>query len=182
MDAEKSRESAHKELDEPKAHKVQGSFTQTIMPHLLNIYGACATAKDFEIYAAHATFEDPLMRAHGVKQIKSAFYSLGKVFSESKIVDYSIQENAISPGKAEVLIDSKQHYKIWGKDLDITSLIKLNIEDGKIVRHEDLWNKKPLKNRETVKIPLVGRLAEMTRRGSMLATHAMMGFGKDPHS
>ncbi|KAJ6852913.1 uncharacterized protein M6B38_252955 [Iris pallida] len=142
MDAEKSSEHVQKELDDPKAH---GGITQTIIPHLLNIYGSCATAKDFEIYAPHATFEDPLMRAHGVKQIKSAFYSLTKVFSESKIVEYSIQENAISPEKAQVLIDSKQHYKIFGKDLDIISLIKLNIEDGKIVRHEDLWNKKPLK-------------------------------------
>lgn len=69
-------------------------------------YGSCATARDFEIYAAHATFEDPLMRAHGyvydlfphhrsiislllfhsffhsrVKQIKSAFYTLPKVTS-----------------------------------------------------------------------------------------------------
>lgn len=42
------------------------------------------------------------------------------------------------------------------------------------------WDKKPLKNRDTVKLPLVGRLAEITRRGSMLVTHALMGFGKDP--
>jgi hypothetical protein len=28
-------------------------------------YGSRATARDFEIYAANATFEDPLMRAHG---------------------------------------------------------------------------------------------------------------------
>lgn len=28
-------------------------------------YNSTATAKDFEIYAPNATFEDPLMRAHG---------------------------------------------------------------------------------------------------------------------
>ena len=28
-------------------------------------YGSCATARDFEIYAPDATFEDPLMCAHG---------------------------------------------------------------------------------------------------------------------
>lgn len=28
-------------------------------------YGLKATARDFEIYDANATFEDPLMRAHG---------------------------------------------------------------------------------------------------------------------
>ncbi|KAG7946342.1 hypothetical protein I3843_14G035900 [Carya illinoinensis] len=72
-----------------------------------------------------------------VQQIKSAFYSLSKVFSESKIVEYSVQENFISPGKREILIDNKQHYKFWGKDIDVISLIKLYLADGKVVRHED---------------------------------------------
>ena len=42
------------------------------------------------------------------------------------------------------------------------------------------WDRNPLRNRDTVKPAFVGRLAEMTRRGSMLVAHAMMGFGKDP--
>lgn len=42
------------------------------------MYGSCATARDFEIHAPNATFEDPLMRAHGVKQIKSSFYLAAK--------------------------------------------------------------------------------------------------------
>uniref|UniRef100_A0ACD5WJV8 Uncharacterized protein n=1 Tax=Avena sativa TaxID=4498 RepID=A0ACD5WJV8_AVESA len=155
--------------------------SERILPHLLNIYGSCATARDFEaIYAPNATFEDPLMRAHGVKQIKSAFYTLPKVFGESKIVEYTVQENATGPGKSEILIDNKQHYKVFGKGVDIASLITLDVEDGKVVRHQDWWDKKPLKNRETVGFPMVGRLAEAGRRGAMLLTHAVMGFGKDP--
>ncbi|GJN19463.1 hypothetical protein PR202_gb06742 [Eleusine coracana subsp. coracana] len=134
-----------------------GTIIQSIMPHLINMYGACATARDFEIYTPNATYDDPLMRAHGVKQIKSAFYTLPKV-----------------------LIDNKQFYKILGKPVDLASLITLEIEDGKIVRHEDWWNKKPLKNKETTRLPLVGRLAFTTRRAAMLLTHAIMGFGKDP--
>lgn len=120
------------------------------------------------------------MRAHGVKQIKSAFYTLPKVFRESKIVEYTIQENEIGPGKVEILIDNKQHYKVRGKAVDLTSLITLIVEDGKVVKHRDWWDKKPLKNRQTVSFPLVGRLAEASRRGAMLLTHALMGFGKDP--
>ncbi|CAA6668469.1 unnamed protein product [Spirodela intermedia] len=153
--------------------KGSGSITEGILPQLLNLYGSTATSRDFEIYASNATFEDPLMRAHGVKQIKSAFYSLPKVFSESKIVEYSIKENATGPGNGEVLIDNKQYYKILGRDINIISLIKLHLKDGKV-------DKKPLKNRETVKLPLVGQLAELTRRASMLATHCLMRFGKDP--
>ncbi|KAJ3708677.1 hypothetical protein LUZ61_012382 [Rhynchospora tenuis] len=160
-------------------HQVRG-VAELLMPHLLNLYGSCATAKDFEIYAPHATFEDPLMRAHGVDQIKSAFYTLPKFFGESRIVEYTLKENVIAPGKVEILIDNKQHYKIFGRDVDLTTQIRLNVEDGKIVHHEDRWDKKPLKTRDTVNIPFVGRAAEVTRRGSMILTHAFMGFGKDP--
>ncbi|PSS04991.1 Transcription initiation factor TFIID subunit like [Actinidia chinensis var. chinensis] len=161
-------------------YKPSKSISDRLLPHILNLYGSCATARDFEIYAPDATFEDPLMCAHGIKQIKSAFYSIPKIFGESRIVEYSIEENVISPSKQEILIDNKQHYKFLGKGIDMISLIKLDVEDGKIVRHEDRWDKKPLRNRETVKLPIVGRVLELTRRGSMLATHAMMGFGKDP--
>ncbi|XP_076955079.1 uncharacterized protein LOC143629784 [Bidens hawaiensis] len=151
-----------------------------ILPHILNLYGSRATPKDFEIYAPNATFEDPLMCARGVKQIKSAFYSLSKVFSESKIVEYTLQENILPHGTTEILIDNKQYYKFLGKDIDMISLIKLYVENGKVIRHEDCWDKKPLWNKETSKVPLVGKLIEMTKRGSMFATHAMMRFGKDP--
>lgn len=174
---DEQREKVCKEGSEVKPSKL---FSDRLLPHILNIYGSCATARDFEIYAADATFEDPLMRANGIKQIKSAFYSLPKIFSESRIVEYNIKENEISPSKQEILIDNKQYYKFLGKGIDMISLIKLYVEDGKIIRHEDWWNEKPLWNRETVKLPLVGRIIEMTRRGSMLATHAMMRFGKDP--
>ncbi|XP_062232061.1 uncharacterized protein LOC133929351 [Phragmites australis] len=155
---------------------------ERIMPHLLNMYGSRATARDFEIYAPNATYDDPLMRAHGVKQIKSAFYTLPKVFGESKIVEYTIQENPTGTGKTEVLIDNKQHYKVFGKPVDLASLIRLEVVDGKVVKHEDWWDKKPLKSKETVGFPLLGHMAQASRRGAMLLTHALMGFGKDSSS
>ncbi|KAF3663615.1 putative glycosyltransferase [Capsicum annuum] len=179
-------------------HYPSNSASDYILPHLLNLYASRAKAQDFEIYAPNATFEDPLMRAEGVKQIKSSFYSLGKVwdcclriiptvafctfqiFSESRIVEYNVTEKEISPGNKEILIDNKQYYKFLGKDIHMISLIKLYTEGGKVVRHEDCWDKKPLRNRETVKVPLVGRMMEVSRRASMLLTHALMGFGKDP--
>ncbi|KAL6013008.1 hypothetical protein ACLOJK_003498 [Asimina triloba] len=113
MDETKSKESVDG-LKDPKR------LSDLILPHILKLYASSATARDFEIYARNATFEDPVMCAHGVKQIKSAFYSLSK------------------------------HYKLMGKDVDVVSLIKLRVEEGKVVRHEDWWGKKPLRNRETV--------------------------------
>ncbi|CAN6703569.1 unnamed protein product [Malus baccata var. baccata] len=162
-----------------KQDGVSASVHDDIILHILKLYGSCATASDFEIYSPNASFEDPLMCARGLKQIKSAFYSLPTVL-ESRIVEYSVKENMVSPGNHEIWVDNKQHYKFMGKDIDMISLIKLSVLEGKVVRHEDWWDKKPLSNRETVKVPLLGRILEMARRGSMLATHVMMGFGKDP--
>jgi hypothetical protein len=42
------------------------------------------------------------------------------------------------------------------------------------------WDKKPLSNRETSNIRLARQVMEKIRRGNMLLTHALMGFGKDP--
>lgn len=177
VDAQSSQEQAVP--DEVDRNKKGGSLSEHILPHLLNMYNCTSSAPDYEIYAVNGTFEDPLMCAHGVKQIKSAFYSIPKVFSEAKMGEYTVQEHEISPGTGEINIDNVQHYKILGRQIDMVSLIKLQVKDGKVVRHEDLWDKKPLWNRSTVKAPLVGRLVEKVRRGNMLLTHALMGFGKD---
>ncbi|KAJ4826830.1 hypothetical protein Tsubulata_023649 [Turnera subulata] len=177
---EESRGSYGNESSNP--HVENKHVADDILPHILNLYGYRPTARDFEIYAPNASFEDPLMCARGVEQIKSAFYSISKVFSDAKMIEYSVKENAVSPGKQEILIDNKQRYKFLGRDIDMVSLIRLYVEDGKVVRHEDCWDKEPIGNRDTIKFPLVGLLKEKIRRGSMLVTHAMMGFGKDPTS
>ncbi|CAN6566927.1 unnamed protein product [Malus baccata var. baccata] len=122
-----------------KQDGVSASVHDDIILHILKLYGSCATPSDFEIYSPNASFEDPLMCARGLKQIKSAFYSLPKVFSESRIVEYSVKENMVSPGNHEIWVDNKQHYKFMGKDIDMISLIKLSVLEGKVVRHEDWY-------------------------------------------
>ncbi|EFJ13326.1 hypothetical protein SELMODRAFT_122863, partial [Selaginella moellendorffii] len=147
-----------------------------ILPHILNLYNCKATAVDFDVYTSNAMFEDLLMRANGVLQIKSAFYSIPKVFSEGRIPDnYSVVEE---PENGEIRIDNVQHCKFLGRKIDM--LIKLKVENGKVISHQDLWHKQPLKSRDTVKLPLVGRLAESVRRGNMIITHLLLGCGKDP--
>eukprot|EP00249_Psilotum_nudum_P021622 c28178_g1_i2 orf=111-677(+) len=167
------------EFSKSRGHGV-GQLSSDILPHVFNLYNCSASPVDYEVYAPDATFEDPLMCAHGIKQIKSAFYSIPKVFSEGRITEYTVQEHETVPGSGEILIDSQQHYKIVGTQIDIISLIKLQVEHGKIIRHEDLWYKKPLWNRHTTKLPFVGLIAEKMRRLNMFCTHVLMGFGKDP--
>jgi hypothetical protein len=163
-------------------HEKLGNLSADIIPQLLKLYDCTATPADYEIYAPKAVFEDPLMQAHGVKQIKSAFYSIPKVFKEAEIVDYTITEEETTPGSGEIRIDNLQRYKVAGKTINMVSLIKLQVQDGKVVRHEDLWNKNPLWNKNTIKVPLIGRVFEGLRRGNMMFTHLLMGFGKDPHT
>lgn len=45
--------------------------------------------------------------------------------------------NAMGDAWMQILIDNKQHYKVFGKDVDLESLITLDVEDGKVVRHQD---------------------------------------------
>lgn len=160
--------------------KELGRLATNIIPHILNLYNCKATAADYEIYAPNATFEDPLMRANGVAQIKSAFYSIPKVFKEGKMLEYTVEEEEKTPNSGEIRLHNLQQYKILSKTIDMRSLIKLQIEEGKVVRHVDLWDENPLWDRQSVRLPLVGRLAETWRRGNMLVTHVLMGFGKDP--
>lgn len=39
----------------------------------------------------------------------------------------------------QVVIQNKQHYKVLGKPVDLTSLIRLQLQDGKVVKHEDWY-------------------------------------------
>ncbi|KAH8947847.1 hypothetical protein BDL97_11G064900 [Sphagnum fallax] len=168
-----------KGMDSVDTSNELGRLASRIIPHILNLYNCKSTALDYEIYAPNAEFEDPLMQAHGVAQIKSAFYAIPKVFSEGKMVEFTVEEEETTSGSGEIRMHNLQHYKVLGKEIDMKSLIKLQVEDGKIVRHEDLWDENPLWNRKTVSLPLVGWTAETWRRMNMLVTHVLMGFGKD---
>eukprot|EP00897_Mesotaenium_endlicherianum_P006698 jgi/Mesen1/6056/ME000309S05189 len=146
-----------------------GPLASKILPHILNLYNLKASPADFEVYAPKATFEDPLMKASGVKEIKSAFYSLEKLFRESRVVDYSVEETETSPGSGEIRVDNTQHYNFFGRSFDMVSLIKLQVENGKVIEHVDMWKKNPISK---ATFPL--------RKANMALTHLLMGFGKDP--
>jgi hypothetical protein len=146
-----------------------GPLASKVFASIINVYGGHPKPSDFDIYTPDAVFEDPLMIAKGVPQIKSAFYSLGKLFSVSQIVEWNVTEKENAPGNGQVSIDNKQHYKMLGKEFDMPSLIVLTVKDGKVQHHEDRWNGKPNSGWTSV-----------LRKGNMGVTHLLMGFGKDP--
>ncbi|CAI5474982.1 unnamed protein product [Closterium sp. Yama58-4] len=121
-----------------------GPLSSKILPHLFKLYGCTARDEDFQIYSPDAKFDDPLMSAHGLNQIKSAFYSMQVLFQEGRIVEYTLEETSTGDGSGLVVMDNKQNYRVWGRPFDVDSRIQLKVEGGKVVHHEDLWNKKPL--------------------------------------
>ncbi|KAJ8762230.1 hypothetical protein K2173_007386 [Erythroxylum novogranatense] len=52
----------------------------------------------------------------------------------------------------QILIDNKQHYVLLGKGIEMISLIKLYVVDGKVVLHEDCYE-----GRDTTSSHLLGR-------------------------
>lgn len=153
---------------DPDAPPALGPLASPILPHILNLYNIVSQPADYDVYSPTAVFEDPLMRAQNVKEIKSAFYAIPKLFREARMTEYTVEENMTSPGNGEIRVDNRQHYSFMGRMFDVESLITLQVEDGKVVKHVDMWNKQPH-----------GRYG-ILRRGNMLLTHMVMGFGKDP--
>ncbi|CAI5481650.1 unnamed protein product [Closterium sp. Yama58-4] len=155
-----------------------GPLSSKILPHLFKLYGCTARDEDFQIYSPYAKFDDPLMSAHGLNQIKSAFYSMQVLFQEGRIVEYTLEETSTGDGSGLVVMDNKQNYKVWGRPFDVDSRIQLKVEGGKVVHHEDLWNKKPLWSDPSN--GFFGWLGYAWRRSAMITTDVLMGRGKDP--
>uniref|UniRef100_A0A7I4D376 NTF2 domain-containing protein n=1 Tax=Physcomitrium patens TaxID=3218 RepID=A0A7I4D376_PHYPA len=120
------------ELEAVDSSEGVGRLSTQIIPHLLNLYNSTCTPQDFEIYTSNAVFADPFMIAHGVGQIKSAFYAMPKVFWDSTILDYKVEEDETSPTSGEIRIHNLQQYKLlqlgpFGYYLTLQSLIILTV-------------------------------------------------------
>ncbi|GAQ86135.1 hypothetical protein KFL_002720090 [Klebsormidium nitens] len=145
-----------------------------IVPHVMNLYQSVATESDYKIYAPNAEFEDPLMHAIGLKQVQSAFQAMPKTFSMAQALKSDVIKDLDAPSSGEIHIDLVMKYKMRpvGPTFEMPSLVRLVVQDGQVVRHEDLWHHKPLTH-----TGIVGKTGDMMRRANMMLTHAIMGFG-----
>lgn len=162
----------------PSENPSLGPVAKRILPHIFRLYDLSAGPADYEIYNKSAVFEDPLMKATGLKQIKSAFYSMQSLFSEAGIKEYSVTETPSGESSVQIVVDNLQHYKAFGRVFDVVSRINLTVDDGLVTTHQDLWDKKPLATRKTQGV--MGWVSESSRAVNMTITHVLMGFGRDP--
>jgi hypothetical protein len=49
------------------------------------------------------------------------------VFSEGKMVEFTVEEEETTSGSGEIRMHNLQHYKVLGKEIDMKSLIKLQV-------------------------------------------------------
>jgi hypothetical protein len=127
---------------------------------------------------------------------------VSQIFKEAQTVDYTITEEEMAPGsgdwttpcrlklphhlyKLHILVACFKDYAIRtikSRELFFTNLPLIFQSTTKscdqfYAWHR--WDKNPLKNRETVKVPLMGHAMEGILRGNMMVTHLLVGFGKD---
>ena len=120
----------------------------------------------------HRTYSIRLILIKGVGSVKSAFYSLPKVFKSSEVVkvistNFTINHSNSSKANPDsskpnlIVIDMTTNYQMkwFDKTKTINSVVYLFLNNGKIVRHEELWDNKRNQNREDS--PVVGRMKEV---------------------
>lgn len=149
-----------------------------IIPHVMNLYQSVATESDYGVYSPTAEFEDPLMHAIGLKQIQSAFQAMPKTFSIAQALKAEVTQDLTPPTatSGEIHMDLVMKYKLrpLGPTFEMPSVVRLVVKDGKVVRHEDRWHNTPLPEDKS---GLLSKAGDIVRRGNMMLTHALMGFG-----
>lgn len=109
-----------------------------------------------DLYAPHATFQDPFNRVEGVERIAAIFRDMFESVESPRFVILDILES----GPAAVLTWDF-HFSWRGKPFDVhgATLVRFG-EDGRVVVHRDYWD---AAGELYQKLPLVGPLMRWLR-------------------
>eukprot|EP00743_Colponemidia_sp_Colp-15_P011939 GILK01013448.1.p1 GENE.GILK01013448.1~~GILK01013448.1.p1 ORF type:complete len:172 (-),score=16.55 GILK01013448.1:44-559(-) len=134
---------------------------EPLIRHVLAMYQCDPSAEHFVYYDEKAVFEDPLSICEGRDEVHSVFCSLPKLFNKSETLNYSVKMESSDL----LILNLKQKWtpKLLHKDIVIDHIIRLQLNNqGRIVRHEDTWNGKPLPTGP--KLPGIGSVSARLRR------------------
>ncbi|CAF0918673.1 unnamed protein product [Didymodactylos carnosus] len=141
-----------------KLSSMDMKIRQEIVHDVLELYSSHATSTSFRHYAEDAKFEDPLQYSANLSSVKSAFYSLEKIFKRSQVLEYQTDFDS-EPNCIKIHLKTKYEWKLVSKETIIESTILLYLNDKQqIVRHEERWNGKEISNAET---SFMGRIKEV---------------------
>eukprot|EP01083_Nonionella_stella_P095270 267421_1 len=124
-----------------KSEKIQQN-RRKIIDEVMNSYNGKPNRETELIYAANATFENPVAYMRGKKSIIAMIHGLPMLMRELKIDSSEIEhyEDAIV-----IKHNATIQMGIWfRKTIPHTQYLQLNDENNKIEKHLDMWNHKPL--------------------------------------
>lgn len=123
----------------------ENSFTTVeLIENVLKLY-KCQAEETLlsSIYSDDPEFEDPISHAKGRKEVWSQWYSMPKIFSNSVTEGYTIVSD--EPDKLVFNLSQTYTFRWGGKKKTMPSKVVLDLDaNGKVVRHQDLWNGKKL--------------------------------------
>eukprot|EP00742_Colponemidia_sp_Colp-10_P011731 GILJ01013075.1.p1 GENE.GILJ01013075.1~~GILJ01013075.1.p1 ORF type:complete len:293 (+),score=31.15 GILJ01013075.1:382-1260(+) len=134
---------------------------QALVNDILSLYQGHPRPDIFNLYDEKAEFEDRLYSMKGRDEIRSMFYSTPDHFSISQTLAYTYYLEAPNV----LILKFKQRWVT--RPLDVEKVIDHVVilvfnSNGRIIRHEDRWDGKPLT--AGPKVPGIGDLKERGRR------------------
>lgn len=117
---------------------------EKLIENVLNLYRCKATDELLEsVYSENPSFEDPISFAQGRKEVWSQWYSMPRIFSNSVTNDYTILVN--EKNHIEFSLSQTYTFKVGNRNKKMQSKVVLDLdENGKVTKHQDLWNGKEL--------------------------------------
>jgi len=122
----------------------------------------CKVAEEcFRHFAEDVEFEDPLTYAHGLSEVKSAWYALPFLFASSETLYKSVD---YYPAAIWMRLKQRWTFKLIHKEIEMEHHIFVSLRENEIVRVEDRWHGNQIPNRHNH--PKSGSLFEAFRAAS----------------
>lgn len=115
---------------------------EEIVNNILSLYCLRPSKECFKYYDNEVIFEDNLIYATGLANLKSSFYGMPKLFTKSTTVSYKVLEN--TPNVLRIELNQRYTLPYVNRAFVQNCVIVLEFDGQKIVKHSDLWSGKPI--------------------------------------
>lgn len=115
---------------------------EEIVNHILNLYSCKPSKECFKYYDNDVVFEDSLIYATGLDNLKPSFYIMPKLFVKSTTINYKVLEN--TPNVLRIDLNQKYTLPYVGRAFVQHCVIVLELNaENKITKHSDFWSGNP---------------------------------------
>ncbi|CAN8100032.1 unnamed protein product [Discula destructiva] len=114
---------------------------ETIVKHILNLYGGSASEEDMQVYDTKAIYDDPFSYCDTRYKIAGQWWGLPIAFSALK----TLKTEIVKDTDQEIVFKLRHEYTMRGLGASkaVDSLVSLGLDGQRKVRyHKDMWNEK----------------------------------------